>query len=441
MKKLLSVIGILALSAASLHAGDWAQFRGPHFNGSADESNLPTQWSLTENVAWKASLPGDSASTPIVFGDHVFVSTTDTTKNKLKAMCFDRRSGNLLWDHDIPGKLRRKHRSNFASPTPATDGKVVVFLFGNGEIATYDYSGRELWARNIQKDYGWFHFGWTYSTSPLLYDGKLILQVLQRDEATSQDETDGKLHDSFLLAVEPETGNVIWKSTRPSQAVAESRESFTTPTPVTINGREELLVIGGDALTGHDLTDGRELWRWETWNPQHIGHWRHVPSPVANDDVVLVCAPKREPVYAIRTGGKGQLDDSAIAWQSKGANSGISADVPTPAFYDGSFFVLFGPNRGQPKLSRVEPKTGDVIWSTNVPRGKKYEASPLAADGKIYVMDFDGAVTIIDANDGKVINTIAMDGKSGVENRSSIVAAGGQLFIRAGNDLYCIGKK
>ena len=441
MRKAVSTICLVALAAAPLQAGNWGQFRGPNFNGSTDEKNLPTDWSRTKNVVWKASLPGDSASTPVVWGDRVFVSTTDTEREKLVALCFDRKSGKLLWEHDVASGLRRKHRSNYASPTPATDGKVVVFLYGDGNLATYDLEGKELWSRNVQTDSGWFHYGWTFSTSPLLYDGKLILQVLQRDVATDPKETDGKVHDSFLLALNPQTGKTIWRSVRPSDAQAESRESFTTPTPVERNGRKELLVIGGDALTGHDLKNGKELWRWETWNPKRIGHWRHVPSPVANDDVVLVCAPKKEPVYAIKTGGKGRLNDDSIAWKSAGSRSGITSDVPTPAFYDGSFFVLWGPSSGQPMLSRVDPATGDAVWSAKIERGSKLEASPLAADGKIYVINFDGMVTIVDAKDGAIINTIRMDENRDVNNRSSIVAAHGELFIRAGSDLFCIGKK
>ena len=440
MKKPALLMFLAACTVSSLEAANWPQFRGPGFNGSSEEKNLPAAWSLTQNVVWKSTLPGDSASTPIVWDDHVFVSTTDTDTGKLKAMCFDRRSGELLWDHDVANGLRRENSSNYASPSPATDGRLVVFFYGNGDLVTCDYSGRELWSRNIQKDFGWFHFGWTFSSSPLLYDGKLILQVLQRDVAVRENETDGELHDSFLLALDPETGREIWKSVRPSNARAESREAFTTPTPFEHNGRRELLVIGGDALTGHDLTSGSELWRWETWNPERIGSWRHVPSPVASQGIVLVCAPKREPVYAIQTGGKGRLDDSAIAWKSGGARSGISADVPTPAFYDGSFFVLLGPNRGQPMLSRVNPGTGEVEWAAKIPRGSKYEASPLAADGRIYVINFGGDVTVVDAENGSIITTIPMDEEGHVRNRSSIVAAQGHLFIRAGLDLFCIGR-
>ena len=438
MKRLACLVALLI--AAPAVAGDWPQFRGPNFNGSANETSLPTKWSTTENVKWAADLPGPSAATPAIWGNYVFVSSTDTDREMLVAMCFNRRTGKKLWSHDIAKGLRRASRSNFASPSPATDGKVVVFFYGNGDMVTYDFEGQKLWAKNIQKDYGWFHFGWTFSTSPVLYDGKLILQVLQRDTPVRKNESDGTNHDSFILAMDPATGKQLWKVLRPSQARAESREAFTTPTPFQVNGHAELLVIGGDALTGHDMKTGKELWRWGTWNPTRIGHWRHVPSPVANKDVVLVCAPKREPVYAIKTGGKGVLSEDAVAWKTSGARGGISSDVPTPALYEGDFFVLYGPNRGRPMLNRVDPKTGKAKWATAVPRGTKYEASPLAADGKIYLINFAGEVSIFDAESGKQINKISMDEGGGDLNRSSIIAARGNLFVRTNTKLYCIGK-
>jgi outer membrane protein assembly factor BamB len=417
-------------------ADNWAQWRGPNFDGSTDETNLPTEWSQTENVAWVAKLPGASAATPIVWGDHVFVSSDDVERNKLVAICIDRKTGNQLWSHDISDGVRRDSRSTFSSPSPVTDGDVAIFFYGNGELVAYDFDGTQIWRRNIQDDYGQFAFMWTFSTSPVLYDGKLFMQVLQRDTPVGGRGFKDRKNESYLLALDPKTGKEIWKHTRPSEAQQESLEAFTTPIPYVHNGQKQLLVVGGDDLTAHDVDSGNELWRWGTWNPERIGHWRHVPSPVAGADTILVCAPKQDPVYAIKAGGSGLLDDDAIAWVSR-ENRSISSDVPTPAFYDGDFFILSDVKK---MLLRVNPKTGDVVWQSKTPGLTKYEASPTAADGKIYTVNFDGDVVIFDATSGDVINNISMDEASEDKIRSSVVVSDGQLFVRTNRKLYCIGK-
>jgi outer membrane protein assembly factor BamB len=160
-----------------------------------------------------------------------------------------------------------------------------------------------------------------------------------------------------------------------------------------------------------------------------------VPSPVAGSGVVLACAPKNDPVYAIRLGGNGQLDDSAIAWKSEAKS--VTSDVPTPAFAEGDFFIQSETRR---MIWRVSPENGRVKWAVELPGRKRYEASPTVVDGKIYTMDFGGNVVIVDATKGEVINTIAM-GESGDDNtRSSIAVAHGQIFIRTDSKLFCVGK-
>ena len=191
-------------------------------------------------------------------------------------------------------------------------------------------------------------------------------------------------------------------------------------------------------LTGHDPATGKELWRWGAWNPSRIPHWRLVPSPVAGDGIILVCAPKRNPVYAVKAGGQGVLDDGAVAWVSRDVRE-VSSDVPTPAYYDGDFFVLSDVRRC---MTRVEPRTGKVKWTVPTPGRAKYEASPLAADGKIYLINFEGQVAVMRAADGKVLHVIPMDEPAGREVvRSSISAAYGQLFIRTTRKLYCVGRE
>ena len=434
----LAVLSVLVAATASLAiAGDWPQWRGPYYNGSTDEKNLPSQWSRTENVAWSVELPGAAASTPIICQDRVFLSGIDAARETLQAACYDRASGKLLWRHDVAKGISKDYRSNFAAPSPVTDGKIVVFFYGNGDLIGFDFDGERRWARNIQKDCGGFAFLWTFSSSPLLFDGKLYLPVLQRDVPVEGRGFRDRKNESYLLAMDPQSGKTLWRHVRPSKAVAESRESFTTPIPFTHDGTDQLLIAGGDALSGHDPATGKELWRWGTWNPMRIPHWRLVPSPVAGGGVILACAPKRDPIYAVKAGGSGVLDDGALAWVSREVRE-VSADVPTPAFYDGDFFVLSDVRQC---MSRVEPRTGKVKWTMETPGRSKYEASPLAADGKIYLINFDGQVAVVDAANGEVQKVIPMDEPANAEKvRASISAAHGQLFIRTTRTLYCVGK-
>jgi outer membrane protein assembly factor BamB len=418
-------------------AGDWPQWRGPDFNGSSEETNLPSNWSQTENIAWSADLAGSSAATPIISKDRVFLSGIDSARKTLLAMCFSRTSGKVLWQHDIAEGISRDSRSTYAAASAVTDGKIVVFFYASGELVCFDMNGDRQWKRNIQDDYGEFAFLWTYGGSPTLFNGKLYIQVLQRDVPVRGRGLQGKKNESYLLAMDPDTGKTLWRQIRPSKAVWESREAFSTPIPFSVHGKQQLLVVGGDALTGHDPETGKELWRWGTWNTRGRRDWRLVPSPVTGEGIVLACGPKNAPVYAIRPKGTGVLDESAIAWVSRDVRE-VSSDVPTPAFYDGDFFVL---SDLQKSLSRVEPRTGKVKWTIQTPGRIKYEASPLAADGKVYLINHAGEAAVIDAANGDVLRVIPMDKPGAGEFvRASISAAYGQLFIRTARRLYCVGK-
>jgi outer membrane protein assembly factor BamB len=417
-------------------AGDWPQWRGPNFNGSSEEANLPAVWEKGDAV-WAVEMPGPSAGTPVILGDKVFVSSTDRKTKSLQALCLDRKTGKILWQHKTSDRMERDDRSNYASPSPVADADRVFFFYGDGTFVAYDHDGKELWSRSVTEDHGEFAFLWTFSSTPLLHDGKLYLQVLQRDVPVQRRGSKPRGIESFLLAVDPATGKDLWKVDRPSEARQESREAFSSPVPFEYEGRKEILVAGGDCLTGHDPATGRELWRWGTWNPTRITHWRLVPSPVAGGGVVLACAPKEDPVYAIKAGGTGTLNDSAIAWTSE-QTPDVTADVPTPLFYQGDFFVLAEEKR---KLSRVEPATGRVKWTAELPGRTRYESSPTGADGKIYTMNFRGEVVVVEAESGKLLGTIPMGEPGDTDTRSTIAAAHGQLFIRTNGKLFCIAKK
>lgn len=438
-----ALILALTLTAACADAQDWANWRGPHYNGSTEAKNLPVRFSRTENVKWAADMPGPAAATPIIWGDYVFVSSTDLKAQNLAALCLDRKTGKVRWKHIVGSGYRPAgegtaialdYRSNYASPSPVTDGKRVVFFYGNGDLVAFDLAGKKLWARNLQRDYGDFCFGWTFSSSPQLYAGRLYMQILQRDLAVGARGKDGS--ESFLLALDPATGKELWRQARPTTARMESREAFTTPIPHEHAGRKELIIAGGDFLTGHDPATGKELWRWGTWNPGHRENWwRLVPSPVAGGGVVLVCAPKRAPVYAAKAGGSGNLGTAGLVWSSE-ERSEVTSDVPTPLFYRGKFYILSDLRRS---ISCVEPATGKVLWTTALPGRQMCWASPTGADGKVYLMNLNGEVFILNAADGKLLAQIPMaEGES--EIRSTIAVAHGNLFIRTNTRLYCIGK-
>ncbi|HEY0456182.1 MAG TPA: PQQ-binding-like beta-propeller repeat protein, partial [Verrucomicrobiae bacterium] len=237
--------------------------------------------------------------------------------------------------------------------------------------------------------------------------------------------------------LDPGDGHVLWKTIRPSEAVQESREAFNTPIVFDNKGQKELIVAGGDALTGHDLNTGKELWRWATWNPMKIGHWRLVTSPAAGDGIILASAPKGDPIYAIKAGGKGDISASGLAWKSE-PKSPLTTDVPTPLFYQGDFFVLSDVRKS---LSRVEPKTAKIKWTVPMPGRSKFEASPTGADGKIYCLNFAGDVVVLDATKGTVLLNTPMGDSGDDMTRSCIAAVQGQLFIRTNAKLFCVGKK
>ncbi len=428
LSQLLSLALITALQ--SLHAEDWPQWRGPHFNGFSAEKGLPTNFTPEKGVVWSIPTTGPSASTPIVSGDHIFLSGADKDNQSLHALCLDRATGKILWERKISDGLKHDDRSNFSSPSPVTDGKHVIFFYGNGEMVGFDLSGKELWHRNIEREYGEFACQWTFSSSPLLFQERLYLPVLQRDQPVHNRGKEGG--ESFILCIEPTTGKTLWRHVRATEAQAESRESFITPVPFEVEGKQQIIIAGGDMLSGHDPASGAELWRWGTWNPTRIGHWRLVPSPVVGAGLAVICAPKKAPMYAVKP-GSGVLDEKALAWAS--TDKALTSDVPTPAFAYGDFFVLSDLSKA---LSRVAPD-GSIKWTVETPGRIKYEASPMVADGKVYLVNFTGDVVVLQAEDGKVLHQAAFGTSEDKQTRSMIVASRGQLFLRTDTRLFCIG--
>lgn len=434
MKQTIALIALFSLAFTSA-ADDWPNWRGPNFNGATTAKGLPVKFSKTKNIAWSSPMAGPSAATPIILGDRVFVSSSDPKAEELLAICLSRKTGKVLWREVSGTGFQLDNRSNYASPSPVTDGKVVTFFYGSGDLTTFSLDGKKLWSKRIQGDRNGFAFQWTFSSSPLLHKGVLYLQVLQRDTGVrGHGKPSG--NESYLLAMDPATGKVLWKHVRPANAKAESLEAFSTPVPFMHNGREELVIVGGDCLTGHDPTNGKELWRWGTWNPNRIGHWRLVPSPAVGGGIILACAPKGGPVCAVKAGAKGQ---GQLAWKSAGRTDDITSDVCTPLFYRGNFFVMYGEGRDK-VLSCVNPANGKARWQTNLESRALIRTSPTGADGKIYLQSHAGEAFVVDAKTGQLLHRTMMGEKGDNLTRASIAVAGNQLFIRTNGRLFCVGQ-
>ena len=414
-------------------ADNWPQWRGPAFNGSSSETGLPTNWTKA-SAHWATEMPGPSAATPIIWGDLVFISTVDEAASSLQAICLDRVTGKVKWSKTTgEGKTRLDERSNFASPSPVADADHCFFFYGNGTLVGFDHAGTQIWTRSLTKEYGDFAMNWTFSSSPTLYEGKLYQQVLQRDRPARGHGRPGKPIESFLLVIDPATGTNLARVVRPTDALQESHDAYTTPIPYDWHGQKQILVAGGDYLTGHELGTGRELWRSPNLDPGRGNNWRVVTSPVSVGEIILACEPQDNTVRALQPDGTGT---ARMLWTEENHRE-ISTDVPTPAVWDGDFIIL---NDGHRTLSRIESATGKIKWNTGLPGNQIYQAAPTAADGRIYVMNFAGEVTMVDAAKGAVLKTVAMGEPGDDLTRSSIAVSGGEVFIRTNHKLFCIAR-
>lgn len=430
MRNRFPALALMLICGVSLaRAADWPQWRGPNLNGSGDAKDLPEKLDASTQ-RWAVQLPGIGAGTPIVWQDRIFLTGIDDNSKKLLATCFSRKDGHVLWQKEVGVGFQQNERNNMASPSAITDGKLVWFYYGTGDLAAFDLDGNAKWARNIQKDFGPFHMNWIYGSSPLLYEGKLYVEVLHRDVPV-RGPADGSPKDSYVLALDPVTGKDIWRNIRPSDARQETKEAYTTPMPLKRNGKTEIIVIGGDAVTAHDPATGNEIWRVGGWDPQKITHWRLVASVATYDDLVFACPPKNGPMFAIKDGGSGDVTATHVAWKS----AEMSSDVCVPLIYKDRLYVLDGDKK---KIYCAEPRTGKVLWQGTLGGRTVFRASPTGADNKIYCMNENGDVWVLAADEFKVLSQSTPNaGRS----RASIVTVDGDVFVRAGDKLIAYAKK
>jgi outer membrane protein assembly factor BamB len=310
-------------------------------------------------------------------------------------------------------------KQNMSSPSPATDGKHVWVMTGTGILKCFDFAGNEKWMRDIQKDYGRFGLNWGYASSPLLFEDSLYVQVLHGMRTDDP---------SYVLRIDKASGKTLWRVERPTGAIRESPDSYTTPALVTVGGKRELVITGGDVVTGHDLETGKELWRGGGFNPDNNPAHRIIASPVTSGDVVY--APTRvRPLIAYRAGGRGDVTATHQLWQFQNG-----PDVPTPTIDDEYMYSVN--DRGI--VYCVDRKTGKEVYSGQRLRPGTYSASPILADGKIYVTSEEGVTSVFKA--GPKFELLA-ENDTAEYTLSSVAISGGQIFLRTEKHLYAIGKR
>ncbi len=430
MKKIAAWIALLLAGLPSALGGNWPQWRGPHFNGFTEAQHLPSALSR-DDIVWSTPLPARAGATPVVWDDHVFLNSPDGAGN-LVLIALDRRTGQERWRRTVGVGDKESGRNNLSAPSPVTDGKSVITLFGSGDLMAFDFEGRELWKRNLGKDFGRFAVMWIYGSSPVLYEGRLYVQVLQRNPMPSDYPLyDGKPErESYLLCVDPANGHDLWRQVRATDSTKESQEAYSTPVPYRGANGDELIVVGGDHASGHRLSDGVELWRARLYEKRD-DWYRIVASPVTAPGFIFAGGPKGQPVVALKDGGKGDVTATHVAWRFTESPT----DWSTPLVMNDRLYVLDG---GKKVLSKLNPKTGEKEWSGKLPVGEVIWGSPTGADGKIYVHSEEGTIVVCDAgSEFKVLGTMTLEGEGPC--RGSIAVAHDQLFVRTAKKLYCLG--
>ena len=422
MVKRLVTSGLLGcLAIVTVSAENWPAWRGPAMNGISSETGLPVKWSATENIAWKLPMPGRSGSTPIIWNEIIFLNIgTQDGAGDLELWALNRNDGKMLWKGHIAGGNHIERKQNMSSPSPVTDGQTVWVMTGVGALKAFDFKGKELWARDIQKDYGPFGLNWGYASSPLLHGGDLYVQVLHGMKTDDP---------SYLLRIEGKTGKTVWRQERPTNAIRESPDSYTTPALLRHGKATEIVLTGGDVVTGHDPATGKELWRMDGLNPKNNPFNRIIASPLVVGEIVV--APTRErPMLAIKAGGRGDITSTHRLWSFDNG-----PDVPTPVS-DGKLLYTVT-DRGV--AYALDVQSGQTVYGPERLKPDNYSASPVLAEGKIYITSENEGLTSVYRAGPKF--ELISENPLNDYCLSSPAVSQGQIFIRTTGHLWAIGHR
>jgi outer membrane protein assembly factor BamB len=425
--------------------GSWPSFRGPMAAGVAERQNLPDKWDgkTGENILWRAPIPGLAHSSPVVWGHRVFVTSAvssdpkatfrpglygdgdaskDQSKQRWMVYALDKRNGKVLWERAAfeGAPIEKRHiKSTYANSTPATDGRIVVSWFGSHGVYAYDVDGRFLWKADIGRinlgAYDIPTYEWGPASSPIIWNDLVILQCDTQD-------------DSFLLALDAATGKQAWKTDR------DELPSWGTPTVAATSAGPELVTNASNFIRGYDPRTGKELWR--------LGRSSKITAPTplfAGDRFVVASgrAPER-PIFVVRAGARGDLtlpagktSSDAVVWSKTGRGS----YMPTPLVYDGILYVLA--NNGL--LDAYDLLTGEEVYRQRLPLvGSGFSASPVAADGKLYLSNEDGEMLVVAA--GRKFELLSTN-SMGELLMATPALSEGVMYVRSSQSLFAVGRK
>lgn len=409
-RPLIWCLAILFLSASIVRAENWPGWRGPRGDGTSSEANLPTEWDgdSGKNVVWKVPVPYGGHSSPVIWGDRIFLTGADEAKSRRMLMAFDRGNGKLLWEIDVEdAPLEKKHKLNsWASGTPVTDGNLIYVTFLDEKemlVAAYDFAGHEKWKVKP----GVFSSVHGYCSCPVLFEGSVIVNG----------DHDG---DAYLVALDKATGSTIWKTPRENKT-----RSYCTPIIRDLGDRTQMILSGSKCVASYDPRSGKRLWILDGPTEQFVA------SPVENKGLIFITGgfPDKHIIAIDPTGSDKITEQSHVKWHH--LNKGVSY-VPSPVAANDYFFCVADGG----VASCYDAVTGDVKWQERL--GRHHSSSLVAAGGHVLFLDDDGITHVLNA--GPKFEVLATN-KLGEEAYSSPALSDGQIFIRGDKHLFCIAKQ
>jgi outer membrane protein assembly factor BamB len=405
-----SLLPALVLLATTLHAENWNQFRGPRLDGALVAPGLPAQWDASK-ILWKATLKGSGQSSPAQWEDKLFLTGGSVDGKQRFMMCLSSKDGATLWEDTIACATPEAiHDMNsYATPSCATDGKIVVAYFGPGGLHGWDLDGKKLWSLDLGVGGG----TWGFAASPVIVDGKVIQNC----------DSEGP---SRLVAVDATTGKIAWETPRETKP----KGGWSTPTLIEHEGRRELVLNGEFGVQAYDPVTGKELWFCEA--PTGRGE----PVPVyAHGKLYVVCG-KPGDAYAVKPGGSGKVTATHRLWLAprKGGR-----DIPTPVVVGDTLFI----SSMSGVASAYDAESGATLFTERLGEGIEIAAAPLVANGLAYFQTVNGGDVIV-VKPGKTLEIVSRnslgDAAKGETFRAVPVPMGDRVLLRGGSSLYCVGK-